>query len=214
MGLQSFCCLFFNAIERISKKSYQPSLEDISKASVPSQSDQGLLIPRKSAGRRYQYRIVDTVGSNAGGCQWVYTSDTVSLVVHIADIATYDVTHSNDKSANELKQNVTLFQKVCSSRWLAETPVLVLLGNVEELMEKLPHSPIQGHFAAFMGQPGNVAHAKAFFRDLYLQADRKYKMRVWIDFLDKGVTAAIGKTAMGIIDRILTEESLLSYGLR
>ncbi|KAL8987446.1 MAG: hypothetical protein Q9177_003342 [Variospora cf. flavescens] len=205
---------FFNAIERISHPSYDPSLEDLSRASMKTHDVESLIVPKKSAGRRFQYRIIDTVASDAGGSKWIYTSDTVSLVVHIVDLATYDVTHDDDQSTNELKQDLIFFQKLCSSSWLVETPVLVLLGGAVGLPKKLHRPPIQNHFPEFAGQDSNVADAKAYFRNLFLQADKRYKMRVWVDFIDKDASAAIGKLIVGTIDRILTEESILSNGLR
>ncbi|KAI4124009.1 MAG: hypothetical protein LQ341_007123, partial [Variospora aurantia] len=102
---------FFNAIERISHPSYDPSLEDLSRASMKTHDVESLIVPKKSAGRRFQYRIIDTVASDAGGSKWIYTSDTVSLVVHIVDLATYDATHDDDQSTNELKQDLIFFQK-------------------------------------------------------------------------------------------------------
>ncbi|KAI4114114.1 MAG: hypothetical protein LQ345_005050, partial [Seirophora villosa] len=205
---------FFNAIERLSHQSYDPSLEDISRASMKTHDVENLLLLKKAAGRRSQYRIIDTVGSHASGSKWVYTSDTVALVVHIVDMATYDVTLDDDKSTNQLKQDLIFFQKICSSSWLAETPILVLLGSAPEFTEKLQRSPIKDHFPGFAGRDSNLADAKAYFRNLYLQTDRRYKMRVWVDFIDKGATAAIGKGSVGIIDKILTEDSILTYGLR
>ncbi|KAL9009756.1 MAG: hypothetical protein Q9173_005242 [Seirophora scorigena] len=155
---------------------------------------------------------MDTVGSHASGSKWIYTSDTVALVVHIVDMATYDVTHNDDKSTNQLQQDLIFFQKLSLSSWLLETPILVLLGSAPEFTEKVQRSPIKDHFPGFAGRDSSLADAKAYFRNLYLQAGKKYKMRVWVDFIDKGATAAIGKASVGIIDQILTKDSILTYG--
>ena len=209
MGFRSY----FGSIERISQYNYEPSLEDISRASLESQDVKNVLIPRKSAGKRYHYRFIDTVDSDAGGSQWIYTSENVSLVVHVVDTAAYDVTCHDNASMNGVKQDLVLFQQICSSRWLAETPVLVLLSNTGEMTEKLRHSSIHHHFADFSGESTDIANVKSYFRNLFLRVDRKYKMRIWVEYVESGATAGIGKTVVGTIDKILTEESILRYGI-
>ncbi|KAL8728486.1 MAG: hypothetical protein Q9166_005384, partial [cf. Caloplaca sp. 2 TL-2023] len=205
---------FFKAIQRISKPGYEPSLEDISRASISSDNVQDVLIPRKSAGKRYQYRFINNIGPDSGGNQWVYTSGDVSLLVHVVDTNAYDIMGNDDVTTNPFKQDLVFFQKVCSSRWLAETPVLVLVSNIGAMTKRLQDSPIHQYFPDFTGQPKNLSYVKSYFRNLYLHVERKYNMRVWVDFTESGANAVIGKTVVGIIDKILTEDSVLSYGLR
>ncbi|KAL8643896.1 MAG: hypothetical protein Q9226_008052, partial [Calogaya cf. arnoldii] len=205
---------FFEAIRRISAAGYEPSLDDIARASTNSHNVQDVLIPRKAAGQRYQYRFINNIGIDSDGNQWVYASDDVSLLIHVVDTTTYDDMIDGNVTNNHFMQALELFQRVCSTRWLAETPVLVLLSNLGELSKKLQNSPIHHSFPDFSGQPHDILHVRRYFRDLYLRVDRKYDMRVWVEFVDSGATAAVGKTVIGIIDKILTEKSLLSYGLQ
>ncbi|KAL8774141.1 MAG: hypothetical protein Q9209_001249 [Squamulea sp. 1 TL-2023] len=205
---------FFAAIPRISKPGYEPTVEDISHASTKNQGVQDVSIPRKFASKRYQYQFINNTGDGPNDSKWVYASDDVSLLIHVVDSAAYDVTSNSTVTTNHFRQGLALFQKVCASRWLAETPVLVLLSNTAEMAQNLLHSPIRDFFPEYAGESGNVTQAKQFFRDLYLRVERKYDMCVWVDFVEGGATVATGKSVIGIIDKIFTEKSVLSYGLR
>ncbi|KAL8784386.1 MAG: hypothetical protein Q9213_003986 [Squamulea squamosa] len=158
--------------------------------------------------------FINNIGNDPNDSKWVYASDDVSLLIHVVDIASYNTTSHRVVTSNHFRQGLALFQKVCASRWLAETPVLVLLSNTAEMAKKLLHSPIRDFFPEYDGESGNVTQAKQFFRDLYLRVERKYDMCVWVDFAEGGATVAIGKSVISIIDKILTEKSVLSYGLR
>lgn len=205
---------FFNSIRRISEMSYEPSLEDMSRASLKGPDIQNVVIPRKSTGKRFNYRFIDNFDIDSSGSQFIYTSEEVSLVVHVVDTATYDVMYPDQENCNGIQKDLMLLKQICSSRWLAETPVLILLSNTDEMKDKLRQSPVRDYFEDFSADPTNEAHVKAYFRELFLHSEKKYNMRVWVEFLGSGVTAKIGQNAIGIIDKVFTEETVLHYGLR
>lgn len=207
-------CSFFKSLQRITSPSYNPSLEDMSRVSVEIQSVQTVLIPRKSAQKRYYYRFIDTVDSDNDRSRWIHSSANVSLVVHIVDTAAYDVTGPGNESINGVMKDLILFQRICSSRWLAETPVLVLLSNIERMAGKLPHSSIGLNFEDYSGDPTDSRSVKAYFHDLFLRAERKYNMRVWVDFIESNPSAGTGKNVIRTIDKILTEKTVLRFGKR
>lgn len=207
-------CSFFNSLQCISSPNYNPSLEDMSRVSVEIQGVQTVLIPRKSARKRYYYRFIDTVDSDNDRSRWIHTSADISLVVHVVDTAAYNMTGPGNESVNGVMKDLTLFQRICSSRWLAETPVLVLLSNIEEMVRKLPQSSIGLYFEDYSGDPTDSRNVKAYFRDLFLHAERKYNMRVWVDFAESNPNAGTGKIVIRTIDKVLTEKTVLRFGKR
>ena len=205
---------FLNSVQRVTQKDYQPSLEDISRASMEDQDVRNVTIPRKSAGRRSCYRFIDTVESSASGEPWIDASEDISLVVQVVDIGGFDVTHFGDTSSHDAQRDVILFKRICSSRWLAETPVLVLLSNADKMIDKSERQSLQHQSTYDSRNDPDATSAKSFFRRLFLHAETKYKTKVWIEFIGSGASAEIGKKVVGSIDKILTGESVIKYGIR
>lgn len=171
-----------------------------------------VIVPKKSAGKRHNYRFIDTIGSEAEKSQWIYSSSEVSLVIQVVDAAAYDMPCNGIETTNGFEHDLVFLQQICSSRWLSGTPVLVLLGNTGEMEKKLQGSNIQVYFPNFSGDRTTAGELRFHIRDLFLHVNRKYNNRLRVEFLQSGVTASIGKTAIGIIDKILTEQSILKYG--
>ena len=205
---------FLNSIHRLAQNDYQPSLEDISRASIEDQDVRNVMIPRKSAGRRSCYRFIDTVESSASGDLWIDASEDISLVVQVVDIGAFDATHLGGASSHDSQRDVVLFKRICSSRWLAETTVLVLLSNADRMTEKLERHSFQHQSAHDTTEDPDATTTKSFFRGLFLHAETKYNTKVRIEFIESGASAEIGKKVVGCIDKILTEESVINYGIR
>ena len=186
----------------------------MSRVTVESQGVRTILIPRRSARKRRYYRFIDTVGSANDQSRWIHTSADVSLVVHVVDTAAYDVTRSGNGSVNGMMKDLIFFQRICSSRWLAETPVLVFLTNISEMIGKVSHPSIGPQSEDYSADLTDSRGVKTYLRDLYLRADRKYNMRVWVDFIESDSSAGTGKILVEAVDRILTEKTVLLHGKR
>ncbi|KAL8996735.1 MAG: hypothetical protein Q9188_006498 [Gyalolechia gomerana] len=196
---------FFNSLQRISQYNYKPSLEDISRASNMNHDVQGVIITKKSGGKRHNYRFVDAVNSEVERSQWVYSSPEVSLVVQIGNAAAYDISYPGIEPTSTFKEDLTCLEQICSSRWLANTPVLVLLSNARKTVRKLRGSHSQ--------LSSDIGELQSYIRDSFLRVDRKYDMRVWVEYLETDDPTSVGRAAIGIIDKILIEQSVLMYGV-
>ena len=204
---------FFNSLQRISQDNYRPSIEDISRASYTIHEDQDVIIPKKSAGKCHNYRFIDAVNAEAERSNWVYSSSEVSMVIQIVDAAALNIPRNGTESTNGFEEDLVLLQQICSSRWLSGTPVLVVLTNSKEMIEKFQDLDVRVYFPAYSGDRVHVEEFKSYIRDLFLCVEMRYDMKIWVEYLDGGASAKTGKTAIGIIDKILTEQSVLNYGL-
>ena len=205
---------FLNLVQRVTQKNYQPSSEDISRTVMEDQDVRNVMIPRKAAGRRFCYRFIDTVESSASGDTWIDASEDISLVVQVVDIADFDVTNFGNTSAHDAQRDVVLFKQICSSRWLAKTPLLVLLSNADSMIDKLEGQSLHHQSAHNSREGPDATSAKSFLRALFLDAETKYNTKVWIEFVGSGANAEIGKQVVRNIDKILTEESFIMHGIR
>ena len=183
---------------------------------MPSTEDDGvreIAISRYSAGVRYNYRIYDVVGLHSKENKWIYSFDEMSTMVYIVDISAYNLPASGEFPSSCVQGDLALFQQICSSRWLATTPILLLLGNSDIMKSKLRDFPLQDHFQDYAGSSTDVAAAKSFFRQKFLCLN-KNELRIRVMFTDSVATVKLGKAVVAMIDRILIQGTILSFGMR
>lgn len=183
-------------------------------SSIEDDGIQETLISRNSAGVRYDYRIYDVVGLHSQENKWIYSFDEMSTMVYVVDISAYNLVTTDDRPLNCVQEDLALFQQICSSRWLATTPILLLLSSLDILTSKLQNFPLQNHFQDYAGSSTDVAAAKSFFRQKFLCLNKKYDMRIRVVFTDSMATVKLGKAIVANIDKILTEGTVLAFGTR
>lgn len=196
---------FSDNLQRISQSNYKPSVEDMSRASLMILDIPHVTVTKKFGGKRHDYRFIDVVRPEADGNEWVDATAEVSLVVQVGNMAAYDVPYDGAEPTNVLKQDLALLKRICSSRWLADTPVLVLLSSIRRGEREIQDSHSQLHT--------HTREVQSYIRDLFLRVERKYDMRLYIEYLNGNDLTDIGKVAIGIMDRILTERSIMMYGI-
>ena len=172
------------------------------------------LISRKYAGIHYRYRIYDVIGLHSKENEWIYSSDEMSILVYVVDISTYNVSASDTAPSSCIQEDLALFGQICSSKWLAMTPILLLLSNTDVLKSKLREFPLADYFSDYTGSLNDFEAAKAFLRQRFLVLNQKYGMRIRVVFTDSVATVKLGKIIVANIDKILTEGRVLTFGAR
>ena len=175
---------------------------------------QETLITRKSAGIRYKYRIFDVVGLHSKENRWMYSFDKMSTLIFVVDLSAYNLLASDNLPSSCVEEDLAFFQQICSSKWLAMTPILLLLGRNDILKSKLQEFPLAEYFPDYVGSPSDLEAVKSFFRQKFLCRNQKYGMRIWTVFIDSVATAKVGKIIVTKIEKILTEGKVLSFGAR
>jgi len=174
---------------------------------------QGTLISRKSAGVRYKYRVYDVIGLHSKENNWIYSFGKMSTLIYV-DISAYNLPALDDRPSSCVQEDLSLFQQMCSTKWLAMTPILLLLSSSDVLSSRLRDTPLSHYFPDYMGNPTDLEAVKSFFRQKFLCLNQKYGMRIRVLFTDSVATAMLGKVVVANVDKILTEETVLAFGAR
>ena len=174
------------------------------------------LISRKYAGIHYRYRIYDVIGLHSKENEWIYSLDEMSILIYVVDVSSYNLSASASGTAPSscIQEDLALFEQICSSKWLAMTPILLLLSNTDVLKSKLGECPLADHFSDYTGSLTDLEAAKFFFRQRFLGLNQKYGMRIRVLFTDSVATVKLGKVIVANIDKILTEARVLTFGAR
>ena len=190
----------------------QSLLTDQDSCSASREGIKELSISRSSAGVQYCYRVFDVVGLHSEDDKWIYSFEEMSTMIYVADISAYDMGRADDGSTIGIQRDLSLFRQICSTRWLADTPMLLLLTNLDLMTSRLQESPLQIYFEDYRGKATDVAAIKSFFRQRFLSLNTKYEMRIRVEFTESVATAKLGKSVVANVDRILTERSVLTFG--
>ena len=176
------------------------------------------LILRKYAGIHYRYRIYDVIGLHSKENEWIYSLDEMSILIYVVDVSAYNLSASASASeaapSSCIQEDLALFEQICSSKWLAMTPILLLLSNTDVLKSKLGEFPLADHFSDYTGSLTDLEAAKIFFRQRFLGLNQKHGMRIRVVFTDSVATVKLGKAIVANIDKILTEARVLTFGAR
>lgn len=174
------------------------------------------LISRKYAGIHYRYRIYDVIGLHSKENEWIYSLDEMSILIFVVDVSAYHLSASASDAATSscIQEDLALFEQICSSKWLAITPILLLLSNTDVLKSKLSEFPLADHFSDYTGSLTDLEAAKKFFRQRFLGLNQKHGMRIRVVFTDSVATVKLGKAIVANIDKILTEGMVLTFGAR
>jgi hypothetical protein len=175
---------------------------------------QETLISRKSAGVRYNYRVYDVIGLHSKEHKWIYSFDKMSTLIYVVDISAYNLPALDDRPSSCVQEDLSLFQQMCSTKWLAMTPILLLLSSTDVLTSRLRDTPLSHYFPDYMGNPTDLEAVKSFFRRKFLCLNQKYGIRIRVLFTDSVATAKLGKVVVANVDKILTEETVLAFGAR
>lgn len=174
------------------------------------------LISRRYAGIHYRYRIYDVIGLHSKENEWIYSLDEMSILIYVVDVSAYNLSASASHAAPSscIQEDLALFEQICSSKWLAMTPILLLLSNTDVLKSKLREFPLADHFSDYTGSLTDLEAAKIFLRQRFLGLNQKYGMRIRVVFTDSVATVKLGKVIVANIDKILTEGRVLTFGAR
>lgn len=173
-----------------------------------------ILISRKYAGIQYRYRIYDVIGLHSKENEWIYSLDEMSILIYVVDVAAYNLSASDAAPSSCIMEDLALFEQICSSKWLATTPILLLLSNTDVLKSKLAEYPLADYYPDYTGSSTDFEAAKLFFRQRFLGLNQKYGMRIHVLFTDSMATVKLGKVIVANIDKILTEGRILTFGVR
>ena len=124
-------------IDRIRQLEYVPSQQDV------------LHVHTRTSGiveGRFQLREKRLQIVEAGGCiserrKWEFIFDDVATVIYVVDASAYDATLFEDSRNLRIKDAITTFHWLMSSRINPSAPVILFINKVDVLREKLLRKP-------------------------------------------------------------------------
>eukprot|EP00004_Rigifila_ramosa_P003419 TRINITY_DN1366_c0_g1_i2.p1 TRINITY_DN1366_c0_g1~~TRINITY_DN1366_c0_g1_i2.p1 ORF type:complete len:251 (+),score=29.35 TRINITY_DN1366_c0_g1_i2:549-1301(+) len=131
-------------LDRIAAANYEPIRADVLRALPHTTGIVESVAQPVVPGRNIHkvLRILDVGGSRSGRRIWASIFERLELVFYVASLTDYSEVLFYDQSTNRLHDSLEVFHELCHSRWLARTPVVLLLTHYDALPEVLETTPL------------------------------------------------------------------------
>jgi guanine nucleotide-binding protein G(i) subunit alpha len=131
---------YFNAIDRMSQPTYQPTDQDILRSRVKTT---GITETTFQVGE-LTYKLFDVGGQRSERKKWIHCFENVTALVFLVSLSEYDQMLYEDESVvcvfplsfysrsyhltrclqNRMQEALTLFDSICNSRWFVKTSIV------------------------------------------------------------------------------------------
>lgn len=153
----------FEDVERIASPSYRPLPRDVLFA-CPSDFGPNVFTDRSRLG---DFDFCFHLTNHTWAKKWTRTFfEDVEAIVFVVDLSAYDTYDENGN--NRLDNTFKSIHALCLDTSLAETPLLLILNNVDAFTRKLSTSPIASHsvFRDYKG-PADFGNAIVYFLEKF-----------------------------------------------
>ncbi|KIY43106.1 G-alpha-domain-containing protein [Fistulina hepatica ATCC 64428] len=171
---------FVNDIDRIARRDYEPSDDDIVRARLRTMGVQEYRIfPDPTPGnlssigklRVREWLLYDVGGSRTMRHYWIPYFDNMDAIIFLAPVSCFDERLAEDPTVNRLEDSVLLWRAVCSSKLLAGTTLVLFLNKVDLLRKKLNRGvQVKRYLPSYGDRPNEtnsfLKYLRTKFRDI------------------------------------------------
>ncbi|KAI8895177.1 guanine nucleotide binding protein, alpha subunit [Globomyces pollinis-pini] len=198
---------YFEALDRIGVKGYQPTDQDVLRSRVKTT---GITETTFKVGE-LTYRMFDVGGQRSERKKWMHCFENVTAIVFLVAISEYDQVLVEDETTNRMTEALTLFESICNSRWFVQTSMILFLNKVDLFKIKLPKSPMGKYFPEYTG-PDEFEPASAFMVAKFQALNQSEEKQVYSHFTCATDTNQV-KFVMAAVNDIIVRGNLKDVGL-
>eukprot|EP00299_Pterocystis_sp_00344_P015837 c7925_g1_i3.p1 GENE.c7925_g1_i3~~c7925_g1_i3.p1 ORF type:complete len:588 (-),score=117.15 c7925_g1_i3:62-1825(-) len=121
------------------------------------------------------FRITDVGGQRSERRKWLHLFDHVQAVIFVVAMNEYDQTLFEDSTRNRLLESLDLFEQICNSKWLTDTPMILFLNKRDLFAEKIQTVDMKCLFPDYTGgfnfDAGRIYLTNQFAKRCHFQKD-------------------------------------------
>ncbi|KAJ7079407.1 heterotrimeric G-protein alpha subunit, GPA3-like protein, partial [Mycena belliarum] len=189
---------FLNAVLRIGKTGYVPTVADVLHA---RQTTTGISEMHFNMGG-LPVHMFDVGGQRAERKQWIQCFESVSSIIFCTALSEYNQVLLEEKHQNRMTESLALFESVINTYWFKNTSIILFLNKIDVFEAKLQIVPLDVHFPKYTGDEDNVNEAAAFILDQFMQKNRA-GLNVYPHLTQATDTSNIRRVFTSVQDNIL-----------
>jgi len=159
LRLEDTAGFFLDDLDRIARRDYEPSDDDVVRARLRTVGVQEYRISFETTvgDAAKEWLIYDVGGSRTMRHAWVPFFDDVQAIIFLAPVSCFDERLSEDSRVNRLEDSFLLWRTVCSSKLLCKATVILFLNKCDLLKRKLRSGVQVAKFLPSFGERSNDA---------------------------------------------------------
>ncbi|KAL3816027.1 hypothetical protein ACHAXA_010332 [Cyclostephanos tholiformis] len=171
---------YFNEIDRIMKKGYVATQQDMLLARVRTSG----IVTEKYIIDGVDFEMYDVGGQRNERKKWIHCFENVTAVIFVAALSEYDQALFEDATANRMTEAVNLFGDICNNKVFQESSMILFLNKRDLFEEKIKVKHI-GDQPAFVDFPGKLGDAdyyekgSRYFLDMFLAKNMNKDRKVY-----------------------------------
>ncbi|KAL4254709.1 P-loop containing nucleoside triphosphate hydrolase [Abortiporus biennis] len=170
---------FLGDVDRIARRDYVPSDDDVMRARLRTlgvQEHKLHLTTGPAAGT--DWVIIDVGGSRTQRPAWFPYFDDCDTIIFLAPINCFDEKLAEDRRVNRLEDSFELWKMVCSSPLLAKTQIILFLNKCDLLEKKLRSGVRVKDYVPSFGKRSNdvqtvTQYFAQHFKEIFRQSSKE-----------------------------------------
>ncbi|KAJ3476224.1 hypothetical protein NLI96_g11307 [Meripilus lineatus] len=201
---------FFENVDRIARRNYDPSDSDVLRARLRTLGVQEHRITFENSmdyGR--EWIIYDVGGSRTSRSAWLPYFDDAHAVLFLAPISCFDEHLNEDPKINRLQDSFVLWKSIVSSRLLTRTTIILFMNKYDLLQKKLESGVKVNRFLTSYADRENKAstvakYLRSKFKDTFRESSPQPRpfyafITSVIDKTTTAITLASGPSRVSLI---------------
>jgi len=180
---------YFDNIDRIMKKDYTPSEEDI----VRSRSKTTGIIEMNFELEKLPFVLVDVGGQRSERRKWLNCFEDVTAILFLVGLSEYDQVLVEDDTVNRMHEALKLFEEICNSKWFGKVAMMLFLNKSDLFAEKIETVDLNVCFDDYDGGK-NYKPALKFIEGKFMEQNREPTKDIF-----PHVTCATDKTSVDFV---------------
>merc|ERR1712154_330337 len=146
-NLNGPCAHFFDSIDRISSKDFEPTDKDILMQRRPTT---GLIEQwiAKTDHENSKFQMVDVGGQKNERKKWIHHFENVAAIVYVISLSAYDEPLYEDETINSLNDAITLFKETINgdSHWFKQSSLFLIFNKKDLFKQKIVNKSLKSCF--------------------------------------------------------------------
>jgi len=169
LQLQDSLKYFMENIDRIAKKGYIPSKDDVMHVRIRTTGivDENLIMESR------QFQIMDVGGQRSERRKWIHCFDGVTGLIFVASLTAYNQMLYEDENVNRLEESLSVFGRLLNDTTTFDQSCIVLFLNKSDLFSEMcKRTPISKSRPDYEGDNSEDDQYE-YIKNLYISRLRK-----------------------------------------
>merc|ERR1712129_110672 len=129
---------FWDNLDRIAKKDYVPTKQDIINIRFRSTG----IVEMTFTNKELRFHIFDLGGQRSERKKWIQCFDNVTAIVFVISSSCYNELMYEDSEQTKMEDAMRLFEKTIGNKIFEQTPIILLLNKTDLFAKKIKGLPV------------------------------------------------------------------------